>query len=76
MQPGFADLRGLIFGQYADIRITDACDGSIDDNILASCSEINVPAIKDFAYGHVPARHILPIGGSVRLDAGQSMLSF
>lgn len=76
MQPGFTAIRGLIFGQYTDIKIVDDCDGDINDNISCFCAEIDVPAIKDFAYGHVPARHVLPIGGTVRLDAGQCTLSF
>ena len=68
-QASFEKLRGIIFGQFTNIKIADACDGSIDENIALFAREINKPVIKDFAYGHIPARHILPIGGYVKLDA-------
>lgn len=76
MQKGFTQIKGIVFGQYADIRIVDDCDGTIDDNINYFCQNLNVPIIKNFAYGHVPARHIMPIGLSVRLDAENCLVCF
>lgn len=76
MQRGFSKIRGIIFGQYENIRIVDECDGTIDDNINYFCQDIKVPVIKNFQYGHIPARHILPIGGIVRLDANNCSISF
>jgi len=69
MQPSFANLNGIIFGQYTNVRIADECDGTIDDNIDFFCSELNIPVIKNFAYGHIPARHIMPIGQMIKLNA-------
>lgn len=76
MQPGFNRLKGIIFGSFEAITVTDTCDGSADENIEAFAQELSVPAIKNFQYGHIPARHILPIGKKVRLDAGNCLLSF
>ena len=76
LQKGFRDLRGIIFGQYENVRIVDECDGTIEDNINYFCRELNIPVIKNFAYGHIPARHILPIGKTVTLDADKCTVSF
>lgn len=75
LQKGFNQLKGLIFGQFENIRIVDECDGTIDDNIRYFCQELNIPAIKDFAYGHTPARHILPIGKQATLNANKCCLT-
>lgn len=76
MQPSFKKIKGIIFGEYADIRVVDECDGTIDENIKYFCEEINVPVIKNFAYGHVPARHILPIGLPIKMDADECLVSY
>lgn len=76
MQKGFSKLKGLIFGQYENIRIADECDGTIDDNIHFFCEELSIPAIKNFAYGHIPARHILPIGLPVKMNARKCTVSY
>jgi len=76
MQKGFSKIKGIIFGQYENIRIVDECDGSINDNINYFCQNLNIPIIKNFAYGHTEARHILPIGASIKLDADNCCIKF
>lgn len=69
LQKGFSNIKGLIFGQFENIQIVDECDGTIDDNINYFSKNLNIPIIKNFDYGHIPARHILPIGKKIHLDA-------
>ncbi len=76
LQKGFDKIRGIIFGQFSDIRIVDECDGTIDDNINYFCADLKIPVIKNFAYGHIKERHILPIGRKINLDADKCTVSF
>lgn len=76
MQNGFDNIKGLIFGQYENIRIVDEYDGTIDDNINYFCQNLNIPIIKNFDYGHIPARHILPIGKKIHLDASHCTIVY
>ena len=76
LQKGFNQLKGIIFGKFENIRIVDECDGTIDDNINYFCQKLNIPVIKNFDYGHVPARHILPIGKTIILNADNCTVSF
>jgi len=76
MQKGFHQLKGLIFGKFENIRVVDACDGTIDDNINYFCRDLSIPVIKNFDYGHIPARHILPIGRNITLNADNCTVSF
>ena len=75
MQKNFDKLKGIIFGEFSNIRIVDECDGNIDDNINYFCQELTIPVIKNFAYGHVPARHILPIGKNICLNANKCCIT-
>ena len=74
LQKGFSKIKGLIFGQFSSIRIIDECDGTIEDNIRYFCQDLNIPVIMDFEYGHIPARHILPIGGEIHFDAKKCLI--
>ncbi len=76
MQPGFDQLKGIIFGSFEAITTADSCDGSAENNITIFAKELSIPAIKNFQYGHIPARHILSIGQKVNLDAENCILSF
>ena len=76
LQKGFNQLKGIIFGKFENIRIVDECDGTIDDNINYFCQNLNIPVIKNYDYGHVPARHILPIGKTITLNADNCTVSF
>lgn len=69
-QKNFSKLAGIIFGNFNDCRIFDPEDGTVDDCINDFTKDLNIPIIKDFAYGHIPVRHILPIGLSVEMVSG------
>jgi len=51
-------------------------DGSIDDVIAEFCRNIKVPVIKNFPYGHIPSRAVMPIGAPVRLNADDCRLTW
>ena len=40
------------------------------------CKDLDIPVIKDFPYGHIPSRVVLPIGVPVRLDADNCRLTY
>jgi muramoyltetrapeptide carboxypeptidase len=72
-QPDFAKVKGVIFGQFTDCP-TDSEDGSVADCIYHFMQDTDFPVIKDFAFGHQPARYVLPLGAKVRLDAENTSL--
>lgn len=74
-QPNFNKLSGIIFGLFTDSN-GDAEDGSIDDCINDFMQYLTLPAIKNFAFGHIPERHILPFGAKVRIDAAETTIQF
>lgn len=74
LQNGFSQIKGLIFGQFSNIRIVDECDGTIEDNIRYFCENLNIPVIMNFEYGHIPARHILPIGAKIHMNADKCLI--
>ena len=68
-QKGFNALKGIIIGQFTDCPVVDPEDGTINDCIKDFTKNLNIPIITDFAYGHIPARHILPIGLTAKISA-------
>lgn len=72
-QPNFAKLNGVIFGQFTDSQSDDE-DGTLDDCFADFLAGLNIPAVKDFNFGHTVSRHVLPLGGEVELNAGESLL--
>lgn len=68
-QKGFNALKGIIIGQFTDCPVVDPEDGTINDCIKDFAQNLNIPIITDFAYGHIPARHILPIGLTAKISA-------
>ena len=68
---------GLIFGVFkdCDANYFPERDGTSDDVILDWANRINVPCIKDFPYGHIDRRCVVPIGSEVTLDADATSLS-
>lgn len=73
-QPNFDKINGLIFGQFTDSSGDDE-DGSVDDCVADFLQGIDAPVIKNFAFGHVPARHVLPFGEKVQMDAQKTLLT-
>lgn len=68
-QPNFSAVKGIIFGAFTDCPIKDFNDGSIDDCLADFISDLSIPVIADFPYGHIPQRYILPLGVEVNLQA-------
>lgn len=68
-QKNFDKLKGIIIGQFTDCPIIDTEDGSIEDCINDFLKDIKIPIVTDFAYGHIPARHIIPLGLKATLSA-------
>lgn len=68
-QKNFNKLKGIIFGNFTDCPIAAPEDGSVKDCINDFISGLNIPIITDFAYGHIPSRHILPLGLPVKLTS-------
>lgn len=72
-QAGFAELQGVIFGQFTDTR-TDDEDGTVADCLNDFLQNTDFPAIYDFNFGHTVSRHVLPIGAEVEMDADKAEL--
>lgn len=68
-QKNFNKLKGIILGQFTDCPISAPEDGSIEDCIKDFTQGLNIPVITDFAYGHIPSRHILPLGINASITA-------
>lgn len=74
-QKGFSKLKGIIFGQFSDCPVIDTEDGTVEDCIRDFTSNLNIPVVTNFAYGHIPARYILPIGLTAKLTSSQTSCS-
>lgn len=72
----FSKIKGVVFGEFTDCEISETEPTTLDEVINNFSKTLNVPIIKNFPYGHIPDRHILPIGGKVTLDADRCELSF
>ena len=72
-QKSFNKLKGVIFGQFIGIK-SDEEDGTIKDCLHDFLDGTNLPAVYDFNFGHTPARHVLPLGAKVYLNADQATL--
>ncbi len=68
-QKNFNKLKGIIIGQFTDCPIIDKEDGTIEDCINDFVKDLTIPVVTDFAYGHIPARHIVPLGIKTTLKA-------
>ncbi len=66
-QPYFSKLRGIIFGQFTNIK-ADAEDGTLDECLNDFLYHTKLPAIADFNFGHTTSRHVLPIGAEVEMN--------
>ncbi|MFU7598134.1 S66 peptidase family protein [Legionella pneumophila] len=73
----FKQVSGVIFGQFARCKANyfPERDGTVEDVIDEWSSRINVPCIKNFPYGHIPRRCVLPLGKEVLLNADQGILT-
>lgn len=74
MQPGFNQIAGIVLGQFTGSAMSDDYDGTIEQILEEFLQDVTVPVISDFAYGHIPSRFILPVGGMAELDADKALL--
>lgn len=77
-QPNFNKIKGIVFGTFAACEEADDGDGTVDDVLadFANYLSPTTPIIKNFAYGHIPSRYVLPVGVPVRLDADKCLLEY
>lgn len=67
-QKNFSKLKGIIIGAFTDCPIIDEEDGTIEDCIKDFTNGLKIPVVTDFAYGHIPSRHLIPIGATAKLS--------
>lgn len=68
-QKNFDKLKGIILGQFTDCPIIAPEDGTVEDCINDFIKDVKIPIVTNFAYGHIPARHIVPLGTKATLTA-------
>ncbi len=73
-QPSFEQVRGIVFGQFTDIRLNHPDDKDINQVIDEFASVLKVPVIRNFPFGHVRARKTVPLGAFVELNADRCLL--
>ena len=73
-QPDFADVRGIVFGQFTDIGLNHPDDKDVNRIIDDFAAGLKIPVIKNFPFGHVRARQTVPVGAVVELDAERRLL--
>jgi len=63
-------ISGLALGQFVDClpRDPEKPNLTIEQVFDDYFSELEIPIISNFAYGHVPVKHTMPVGVSVELD--------
>ena len=73
----YKEIGGLIFGTIVncDAKHFPNRDGTVDDVIHDWFYNIKLPCIKDFPYGHIDNRCVLPIGQWATLNADDASLS-
>lgn len=70
----FDKVRGVVFSKFTNCESKDIHDGTIEQVIDDICSNLKVPVIRDFPYGHVKERYSLPLGAVVKIDAEKATL--
>lgn len=74
LNPDFKYVKGIVFGKFSECEDPATTHGSLDDVISDFARQVDVPVIRDFAYGHFPARHVLTLGVRYRLNADDCTL--
>ena len=72
-QPQFNKLKGIILGQFTDIKGDDE-DGTLEDCFADFLQGVDVPVIQDFEFGHTKSRYVLPVGTKTTINAEKSEL--
>ncbi|WP_322497493.1 hypothetical protein [Candidatus Cyrtobacter comes] len=70
------NLSGLVIGSFTECtsKHFDSKGITTEDVIDFWCKRIKVPCIKNFPYGHIENRYVLPIGQNVTLYASNCRL--
>ncbi len=70
-------IKGLVLGQFLDVVDPEksAPTLSLDEVIREYTSDLKIPIIGNFPYGHNDVKYTLPIGCRVRLDANRGLLT-
>lgn len=76
LQPGFTQMKGIIFGQFVNCAEADAGDGTIEEIVRDFALGLEVPMVYGFPYGHQKSRYVLPVGKEVSFDAGKCLLEY
>ena len=72
-QPDFDKISGIIFGQFTDCS-GDTEDGSLEDCFIDFMADTDFPILKDFNFGHLPSRRVLPLGVTAELNTTHAEL--
>jgi len=72
--PDFDKVRGIVLGKFANC-MDHTIHGSVEQILLEFCDKVKVPLIKNFDFGHIEKRHVLPMGVRYRLDADNCVLT-
>lgn len=75
-QKDFDKLSGIIFGKFVNCEPFEAQDGSTDDALKEFAQNLKIPVLKNFQYGHIADRFVLPLGKKVKLDAKACLLEY
>jgi muramoyltetrapeptide carboxypeptidase len=72
----FEQAAGVIIGTFTDCVAKHFSNQgeTTEDVINFWCNKIKIPCIKDFPYGHIDSRVVLPIGQMATLDASKCKL--
>lgn len=72
----FHNVKGIILGQFANCENDRGEDIELEEVVKEFCKDLTIPIIKEFPYGHVPSRYILPLGKKVHLNADKCEITF
>lgn len=73
-QPDFENLKGIIFGAFTECEATVNTHGTVDDVIADFAGRVAVPMVKNFPFGHIKSRPVLPMGVTYRFNADTGSL--
>ena len=73
-QKEFHKVKGIIFGQFTDSFIKREGQKDINEIIEQFAKDIKIPIIKNFPFGHIKARNVIPLGIKAEMDADNCIL--
>lgn len=73
LNPSFKKVKGIVLGRFSDCQ-DHPTQGSVAEVLADFCTQVKVPMIKNFNFGHFHERYVLPMGVKYRLDADKCEL--